>query len=154
KVQEAVRRIFTLYFELGSFRKVVNYLRQHELLFPHRTRDGIKWGPIRASHLAALLRNPNYTGRYVFRRYKITAATDLRPRRTEYRPVDDWVTVEDHHEPYITREQWESLEAARRARKATARPHIGKGPALLQGLVRCSQCDRWMMVHYSGRNER
>lgn len=154
KVQEAVRRIFHLYVELGSLGKVVNYLRQHALLFPHRRRDGITWGPIRRSQLEAMLRNPNYTDRYAFRRFKITAETEQGPRKMENRPKDDWVIVEGHHDPYLSVEQWEALKAARMARRSSVRPHIGKGPALLQGLICCPECGGWMKVHYSGQNER
>jgi hypothetical protein len=89
----------------------------------------------------------------VFRRFKITSATERAPRKMEHRPADHWVIVDGHHDPYLSVDQWEAIEAARKARQSRVRPHIGKGPALLQGLICCPECGRWMKVHYSGQNE-
>ena len=42
-VAKAVRRLFTLFLELGSLGKVKRYLRDHNELFPHRVGNDIVW---------------------------------------------------------------------------------------------------------------
>jgi DNA invertase Pin-like site-specific DNA recombinase len=71
RVQAAVRRIFELYLELRSIKKVVRFTREHRLEFPSRWRGHLRWrlGAAR-SQVVAILKNPNYTSDYVFRRTK------------------------------------------------------------------------------------
>jgi DNA invertase Pin-like site-specific DNA recombinase len=69
RVREAVRRVFDLYLELRSLKKVVRFMLQHRLEFPRRCRGQLRWEVgIARSQLAAILHNPLYTGDYIFRR--------------------------------------------------------------------------------------
>jgi DNA invertase Pin-like site-specific DNA recombinase len=152
KVQEVVRRVFTAYLELGSLGKVMKYFRQTRSEFPTRIRGELTLAPVRRTRLEQIIRNPAYTGDYVFRRFKITSAAGGRPRKTQVRRPDEWVKIENHHPAYVTREEWKAIETVRVANRPSVRPHVGKGPALLQGVTRCGECDRWMKIHYCGRN--
>jgi site-specific DNA recombinase len=69
RVQAAVRRIFELYLELKSLKKVVRFTRENRLEFPSRWRGQLRWIiGIKRSQLVSMLKNPNYTGDYIFRR--------------------------------------------------------------------------------------
>jgi DNA invertase Pin-like site-specific DNA recombinase len=154
QVRDAVAGVFSAYLELRSVGKLIRYWRQNNLRFPRRRHGEVGWGAIRRPTIEHMLRDLVYTGDYIFRRFKITAATSTTPRKTENRPSDEWIVYRDHHEGYVTQEQWHQIETIRSSNRVTVRPIVGKGPALVQGLVCCGSCGRWMKVHYSGQNER
>src|SRR5262249_59503208 len=52
---------------------------------------------------------------------------------------------------YVTREEWDSIRTMLAAQRPAARPAVGRGDALLQGLLRCGVCDRWMQTRYWSR---
>src|SRR6266545_2173351 len=71
-------------------------------------------------------------------------------KRLEPRPRADWVEYRDHHPAYVTREVWETIQAILAGRRPSVRPPLGKGAALLQGLLWCAKCDRWMRTVSDG----
>jgi DNA invertase Pin-like site-specific DNA recombinase len=156
KVQEAIESVFRLYQTLGSLGKVVRYLRAHHLEFPRRYRGLVKWGPLDSALLDNLLRNPTYAGDYVFLRHRSRARAVSRSdqRGHRVRPASEWIVAPDHHEPYVSREVWQHVQDALARRRPGSRPMLGKGTALLQGLIRCGECHRWMRTHYWGRQGR
>jgi DNA invertase Pin-like site-specific DNA recombinase len=101
RVREAVSRLFDLYLDLGSLGKVVEYLRREALLFPKRRGTVVAWGPIDPTRLHSILKNPVYTGDYIFGRYNSRPTSEEESR---LRPQSEWITVSDHHEPYVARE--------------------------------------------------
>ena len=152
KVQEAVRRVFDLYLQRGSLGKVMRYLREHRLLFPRRVVGEVVWEPLGRSQLANILKNPNYVGDYVFQRVKTARAADRERIRTRARPESEWIVTPGHHESYVTREEWGSIQAMSAAQRPAVRPAVGRGDALLQGLLRCGLCDRWIHTRYWSRH--
>jgi len=151
-VQEAIRRVFDLYLETGSTGNVVRYMRRHNLRLPRRRGAEVSWQLPSRSQIAAILANPNYTGAYVFQRTKrVTNARAASGQRMVLRPQADWVTAPDHHEPYVTQAEWQAIQTALASRRPRVQPPVGRGYALLQGLVRCSQCKRWLTTRYQAR---
>jgi excisionase family DNA binding protein len=75
-------------------------------------------------------------------------------KRVRSRPPEEWhVLIRDHHEGYIS---WEEYERNQRQLAANRRSS-GPGPpregwSLLQGLVLCGQCGRQMTVRYGNRH--
>jgi hypothetical protein len=67
---------------------------------------------------------------------------------TRLRAESEWITAKNHHEPYITHSEWQRIQDALKAGQPTARPPAGKGGGLLQGLVWCGRCARWMHTVY------
>jgi DNA invertase Pin-like site-specific DNA recombinase len=151
KVQEAVRRVFDLYLQRGSLGKVMGYLREHRLLFPRRVVGEVVWEPLGRSQLANILKNPNYVGDYVFQRVKTAPVADRGRIRTHARPESEWIVTPGHHESYVTREEWDRIQAMSAAQRPAVRPAVGKGDALLQGLLRCGRCERWIHTRYWSR---
>jgi DNA invertase Pin-like site-specific DNA recombinase len=151
KVQDAVQRLFDLYQSLGSIGNVLRYMRRNALLFPHRRRGEIVWPPPVRSHVAQILRNPAYTGDYVFRHPWTPGLTKTRWRRIPSPSGSESITVPAHHEPYINHQEWQAIQASLTSRRPTVRPPVGRGPALLQGLLWCARCQRWMQTVYHDR---
>jgi hypothetical protein len=74
-------------------------------------------------------------------------------------PIDEWqVLIHDHHAAYIS---WEEFLQIRTQLESNAGMHSSykrgaakRGPALLQGLLRCARCGRKLRVAYAGTGGR
>lgn len=153
-VQDAILRVFDLYPKLGSLGKIVAYFREHGLEFPRRSRGHVRWRPVDAALLHSVLRNPTYAGDYVFLRRQSKKRTGATGVTVKFRSPNEWIVKRDHHEAYLPREAWQRIQEMLASRRPILRPLIGKGHALLQGLLRCGAdgCNRWMKTQYWGRD--
>ncbi|RWN48066.1 recombinase family protein [Mesorhizobium sp.] len=162
EVQARLRLIFDKFRELGTARRVMRYLRTHDLRVPVRPLRGpapheLVWRDATIAHVHHILHNPAYAGAYVYGRRRINAVRQGpgSDRATSKVAIDDWeVCIKDAHPGYIN---WEEFMAnQRRLANNTNRYEAGhrgaprKGIALLQGLAVCGQCGRRMTVRYSG----
>jgi DNA invertase Pin-like site-specific DNA recombinase len=152
-VQDAILRVFDLYPKLGSLGKIVRYFREHGLEFPRRTRGQLRWGPIDAALLHAVLHNPAYCGDYVVFRRQTKRRSDGVGVIVKFRPPSQWIETRDHHAAYLSREAWQRIQDLLASRRPKLRPLVGKGKALFQGLLRCAVdgCGRRMKTQYWGR---
>ena len=161
QVQEAIRGIFQKFRELGSIRQVLLWYRNEQLSIPTLSRRSgykkVEWSlPVYPS-LLSMLKNPLYTGAFVYDRHAPPWSNGrARKTRGHPRPPQQWeVFIPDHHEGYITWEQYmqnqEQIEAnagwSGRLQRATGAPK--SGPALLAGLMRCGVCGRPLHVKYT-----
>lgn len=118
----------------------------------------IEWKEPDSKSLLRLFRNPAYAGTYVIGQKK--SIEKLLPdgqicKQTVRLPMDQWSRViHDHHEPYISWEQF-TKNYYRLQRKTTnhdpARQAVGKGEALLSGLLRCRRCGYGPYVRYNAK---
>jgi DNA invertase Pin-like site-specific DNA recombinase len=152
EVQKIISQIFQLALTLHSIGAVVEYMQTHKLRFPRRHRGALTWGPPSRARLHSVLTNPRYTSDYVYQQVRIIPGPDGTSRRIEPRPDSEWTVSEGHHDAYVTKEDWRLITAALAARRPTVRPIVGKGAALLQGLLRCGECQRWLRTQYSARD--
>ena len=148
RVQKAIRLVFERALQLGSVGAVVHYMRQHNLRFPRRRRGQLTWDFPSRARVYSVLTNPLYTGTYAYGRVRILPGTGAAARDIERRPEAEWISTPAHHEPYATLEEWSTISAQLAARRPTVQPIVGKGGALLQGLVRCGQCARRLQTKY------
>jgi DNA invertase Pin-like site-specific DNA recombinase len=152
EVRKIIGQVFQLALTLRSIGAVVEHMQTHHLRFPRRHRGVLTWGPPSRPRLHSVLTNPRYTSDYVYQQVRIIAGTDGASRRIEPRPEAEWTVSEGHHEAYVTKEDWRLITAALAARRPAVRPIVGKGDALLQGLLRCGECQRWLRTEYSVRD--
>jgi DNA invertase Pin-like site-specific DNA recombinase len=153
-IREAVDRVFRLALEYRSLRETHRNYRKRYGVFPMRRRGAIEWFPLNSSTLSAMLANPNYCGDYVFNRRRSMVHPTTGKQRLVTRPRSEWVISRDHHEPYISRQEWEALQESLAAARPAVRPPRGKGPAIAQGLIRCGLCSRWLLTQYQSRDRR
>ena len=161
-VVHAIVTVFEKLDELGSARQVFAWWRDQGLKYPVRRlrsrRHPVVWlAPTYAMFLRTL-HNPIYTGAYVFGRSKsVRCLDDEGVVRTRAQRVkrDDWpVVIYDHHDAYISYDQFVRNEA--RLQENVTMRSVGKngpareGAALLQGLVLCGHCGRRMSLSYGG----
>lgn len=165
-VAHAIRTVFAKFDELGSVRQVWVWWREQGLKLPVRRIEPrahpVVWTAPAYRTLLNLLHHPIYAGAYVFGRSETVRELQggeghaLRVRRI-LRTRGPWpVLIQDHHEAYISFEQYLANQEriagneAMRVQSDEGRGPAREGRALLQGVVRCGHCGRRMLVSYGG----
>ncbi len=166
QVQHAIRQVFTKFFEVGSVRQVLLWYREQALALPkNRPTTGgkeIEWKVPTYTRLLLILKNPVYAGAFVYGRKRCrTVITNGRARKTSGHevPREEWeVFIPDHHEGYITWEDYLRIETQLKENSGMrGKMNHGaakSGAALLAGLLRCARCGRKLHVAYSGNHGR
>lgn len=162
QIQDSVRLVFATYARVGTAHGVVKHFRSNGLLFPKgrdQKQGGGHWGPLAVRQVLSMLRNPRYTGAYVFGRIRSRKQPDGATKKW-FVPREEWLTlIRDAHAGYLS---WEEYDGnLRRLRECAlaygADRHHGpprEGPALLQGRVVCGRCGSRMSVRYAHRASR
>ena len=147
--QEAITGIFRKFRELGSVRQVLLWYRDEKLLIPSLSRESghrkVIWIEPIYPRIFGLLKNPTYAGVFVWgRNHTRTSIVDGRAHKTRghARPLEQWeVTIPNHHEGYITWEEFMRNQqqiranAGWNARMGSTNGAVRNGPALLAGLL-------------------
>ena len=163
QIQEAIADIFRKFRELGSVRQVMLWYREEKLPIPVLSRESgnrkVVWAEPVYPTIFGILKNPTYAGVFVWgRKQTRTSIVEGRARKTRghARPQEQWeVVIPDHHEGYITWEEFmrnqEQIRsnAGWNARMGQNRGAARNGPALLAGLLRCGRCGRALQVTYT-----
>jgi DNA invertase Pin-like site-specific DNA recombinase len=159
QVRTAVEDLFAEFARTGSAFGVVGAFDATGRLFPQRAWGGawagrLRWGRLTHTRVLQALRNPAYAGAYAygrtFDRRRVTPDGEVRVARRK-RARSDWlVVIHDHHEGYITWQQFLDNEAKLAANHthAGARP-VREGLALCQGILFCGGCGRHMSPRYN-----
>jgi len=164
EVRGAVQLVFTLFRETGSAYAVVRRFAQSGLRFPRRAYGGawagkLIWGRLTHSRVLGLLKNPSYAGTYVFGRYQYVKSVSIDGevrKNMRAMPTPDWrVHLPDHHEGYITVEEFEQNQQRLARNRTNSEGTVlsgaaREGLALLQGLLMCGSCGRALTVRYRG----
>ncbi len=159
-IRETIALVFTKFAELGSARQVSVYLAEQGIRLPHRrvNDDSVSWRPAIFSAVHGILTTPSYAGVYGYGQSRLERRLDEAARiqkRVVRVPMNEWaVLIPEHHEGYISFEQFQAnqqrLRANWRAPRGEAGGAVREGPALLQGLLRCGRCGRKMQITYTG----
>lgn len=162
-VQHAVRAVFARFAIEPSAYAVVRWANTTGLMFPARASgdDGtgeVRWSPLTGSRLCNVLRNPIYTGTYVYGRQpnkKVIVDGQIRVKRNlSTEPHEWWAKLDDRHPAYIDWETYvankkklrDNLSLPKHATGTTGAPR--EGAALLTGLLLCGRCGRRMRTDY------
>jgi DNA invertase Pin-like site-specific DNA recombinase len=164
RVRDALQLVFAKFAEFQSARQVHIWLRDEGIELPVKSRDGeargIVWRLPAYNIVHNILTNPIYAGAYAFGRTTSKVSVEhgrKRVRRGVHRPMAEWdVLIKDHHEAYIT---WDEFERNQRViannatgkGSATVKGAVRCGELLLPGLLRCGHCGRKLHVSYSGK---
>ena len=140
-----VRRIFQMRCEGEGFRRIALALNEEGVLPPREYhcrcagkagspwRENGKWGSVTVS---GLLRNEAYIGNMVQHKSEVFSYKD---RRMTAVPKEEWIRVENTHEPIISMDVWEQC---RRMDRGTVHPRQNsmKETSLFSGLLYCADC--------------
>lgn len=165
QVQHAIEAVFRKFAELGSARQTLLYFRDENLVLPEVVRgtagEEILWRLPSQSRIQQMLRNPCYAGALVYGRTASRTVGGVQhpqhpgPPARAKRAIEEWkVLLRDHHEGYITWEQYlhhQRVLEANVARGEGRSPGAARsGAALLSGVLRCGRCGRKLFVVYAG----
>jgi DNA invertase Pin-like site-specific DNA recombinase len=164
EVRGAVSLVFRLFRQTGTAFAVMQRFAESGLRFPKRSYGGawngkLIWGRLTHSRVLGMLKNPSYAGRYVFGRYQyrreINPAGEVQKRMHPVAMADWRVSLPEHHEGYITWEEFLKNQERLEKNRTNGEEMILNGPAregmaLLQGLLLCGQCGRTLTVRYTG----
>lgn len=164
QVRSSLELVFDYFQQCGSAYGVSQRFANEKLDFPKRSYGGtwagkLKWGRLTDARVTSIVKNPSYAGVYAFGRYRsikeILENGEVRSR-ISCMPEENWlVNLRDHHEGYISFEQYtNNLEQLARNR-TNAKEMVLSGPAreglaLLQGLLVCGGCGRRLTPRYKG----
>jgi DNA invertase Pin-like site-specific DNA recombinase len=157
-VQRAVRLVFERFRIDGSAHAGMRYLGRQDLQMPalDKTTGTVHWVIPSFSRVRDILRNPVYTGAYVFgRRSSRVGLVDGKIRRRIQRlPESAWKTcLRDHHPADISWEEfWANQRKLRGNRRSGSPGAPREGSARLSGLAICGRCGRRMIASY-GRDD-
>jgi excisionase family DNA binding protein len=161
RIQQAIHLVFAKMTELGSARQVLLWFRREKVCLPAKVEGPghhVIWKLPVYNTIHHMVQNAMYAGAYVFGKTESrTKIVDGRTRKTvgHPKPQESWtVLIRDHHQGYISWEQYERNRAmivANSNLKWGASRKAGRGGrSLLAGLLRCRRCGRMLQVAYSG----
>lgn len=164
QVREVVELLFQVFANKRSAYGVTQYFGKQQIDFPKRAYGGVWngkviWGKLTYRRALALLKNPSYTGAYVYGRYKVEkslSADGTFTSRIKQQPRENWeVLIQDHHPSYISWQTYiQNQDILRNNQTNGARTLVTsaarEGKALLHGLLICSKCGRRLTVRYTG----
>ncbi len=161
QVCAAIDLVFNRFAVLETMHQTHLSLAEDDVLIPVRVAHGkgSEWKQPSSGQIQRMLTNPIYAGAYVYgrRQTEETVGSDLKPKkRLKQVPMEAWhVLIKDHHDGYISWEQFEKIqERIRSNRRGIAGPGAPReGDSLLQGLVVCGRCGRRMSIAY-GKDSR
>jgi hypothetical protein len=147
QIQAAIQSVFQKFRELGSARQTLLYFRDALIRLPEVVRGTagheVAWRLPTQSRIHQILRNPQYAGAFAYGRTGMTTTvTDGRMHTTRRRKSSEAWTVflQDHHEGYITWDEYRSiqhvLETNVARREATQSGAARRGVALRVAPVR------------------
>lgn len=153
EVAPIVVRIFEMRAKGMSPRKIANILNSENVLTPNDYRimkTGIN-GVVNSTHLwctsvlRCLLDNQAYIGNLAQHR---VSSISYKNHKTQRREKDDWIVIENAHEPIISRELWDKVkevEASVANGKPTKRGYMHP----LSGLMFCADCGAKMRLGWN-----
>ena len=163
RVQKTLDLVFSRFREHSSVRQVCLQMIHDGVEIPvvvyskfgHQT----EWRKARYSRILRMLKNPAYAGAYVrgrlATRTKVIDGQIVKTRGHEV-PMGDWdIIIKDHHEAYISWNEFEKNQKTMtqncKAMGESAKGAVGRGSALLAGLLRCRRCGLKLHTSYSGK---
>lgn len=166
EIQHVVQLVFDAFKLRGTAFGVVQYFIENKIKFPKKSYGGVWdgkliWSEISYGRVIKLLKNPIYSGTYVYGRHKyqkqLSEQGAVQIKEISL-PLSSWgIVLENHHDGYITWEQYLenqiTLEKNRTNVEATMTSGITReGAALLQGLLVCGTCGCRLTPCYAGNN--
>jgi excisionase family DNA binding protein len=162
RIREALDLVFRKFDEIGSVRQVALWLRQEGVQLPTVARGAlgriVEWRLPRYNSVHRILTNPVYGGAYVFGRTASRTVMEAGRKVVKVgvrrRPEEWGVLIPDHHEGYITWQQYERNQRLigdnANMKGAMVPGSVRNGGGLLVGLLRCGHCGRKLTVQHNG----
>jgi DNA invertase Pin-like site-specific DNA recombinase len=163
RIREALDLAFRKFAEFGSVRQVTLWLIDESVKMPVTVYGAqgrvVEWRAPRYNTIHRLLTNPIYAGAYAFGRTGSQTSVEA-GRKTIKRGIrrapNAWeVLLRDHHEGYISWEEYErnqqTIGSNANMKGEMVKGSVRNGGGLLVGLLRCGRCGRKLRILHNGR---
>ena len=163
RIREAIDLAFRKFTEFGSVRQVTLWLIDESVKMPVTVYGAqgrvVEWRAPRYNTIHRLLTNPIYAGAYAFGRTGSQTSVEAGRKaikRGIRRAPDAWeVLLRDHHEGYISWEEYErnqqTIGGNANMKGEMVKGSVRNGGGLLVGLLRCGRCGRKLRILHNGR---
>lgn len=149
---DIVREVFQLFADGVGYVRMTKILRERKILNPmayfnqnnpdyfksEYWRKPFDW---HATSVRSILMNQAYIGNCVFGRTKVKGFFD---KTRIHAPKEEWIIVENTHEPIISRELWDTVQQLMKSRR---RENCKGEVQMFAGLVKCSKCGSSLNVN-------
>ena len=153
EVAPIVRRIFEMRAQGLTPRKIADVLNAEKVLTPNDYRlskTGVTTVPAslhlwNTSVLRTLLDNPAYIGTLAQHR---TTTISYKNHKWQRRPKEDWIVIENAHEPIISKVLWDRVKEVE-ASVSNGKPTKRGFTHPLSGLLFCADCGQKMRLGWN-----
>ena len=146
-VADNVKLIFDMYIQGFSQSQIANKLNDMQELTPKEYKGQKSvMGKWTQDTISRILSDPFYTGKMIINKSK----SNIKTKKRKKTPREDWIFVENTHEPIICQEKFEKVEDIRN--KKFSKPKV-KYEYLLKDLVYCWHCNAKMQYKYRSRTK-
>jgi DNA invertase Pin-like site-specific DNA recombinase len=146
---DVVRFLFAEYDKGATLYALADELRRRGVSSP---RGNAQWT---RSVIQRILTNRRYVGDYVWgvrpsgKRHRYAKdgfrTTPRARKKQDVNPAEQWLVLPDAHEPLVSREQFQRVQARLAGNRAWTTPHRNGGDFTLSRLVVCGHCGAFMV---------
>lgn len=139
-----VKEIFELYTKDWGYQKIATYLNKKGIPTPSQARNftnakqATNW---KAQHIVRILKDRRYIGDYIG---GYTEKVSFKSKKTKIKAQDEWIIIENHHEPIIDKKLFEKVQKIRKERSRkqynTSFRLIEAENNVYSGLLYCGRC--------------
>lgn len=155
---QVVKRIFRLASEGVGYNKMAKIFREEKVLTPiayfnlnnpdyfksDYWRKEFDW---HVTSIRAILNNEVYLGKLVYGKQRNKS---MKSKEKVRNPKEDWIVVENFHEPIITQELWDTVHKILNAKH---RPAKAGEVQMFAGLLYCSDCGHCLTYSQKQRKD-
>jgi DNA invertase Pin-like site-specific DNA recombinase len=149
--KDIIRTIFDTCFQTRAIHRTVVALRKAGVQILSRHGEQVSFKKPTIDRVRKILLHPAYAGIYVYGRTQSQPGAPVLPNGQSKRmkvPEELWVKNLNHHPAYVSQEQQEEIKAILSQNRFDRPDRPGRGPAILQGLLRCAVCNNSLGVTY------
>ena len=154
EVTPIIQKIFTLFLQGHGAQNIATTLNKEEAVNPIARLKAVnpdmfkapKWNKTfywRASTIKGILRNMVYLGHMVNCKLR---SQSFKSKRQVSNEKEDWIIVENTHEPIISKEVWDEAQKMLEFRR---RPTKQGEPHIFSGLLKCPDCGSSFVLTYN-----
>jgi hypothetical protein len=151
EAEATIRLVIETFWQTRSAHATVRALAKAGIQIPYRDRQRICFRKPSVCRVLRILKNLNYSGTYFYGKTQSHPGGPTLPNGQSQRikvPEEKWIKIFDHHPAYMTKEQQEEIKSILNKNQYLNRDRPGKGPAPMQGLLRCGRCGANLSVTY------
>jgi DNA invertase Pin-like site-specific DNA recombinase len=153
--KDTIKLIIETFWQTRSIRGTVKALIKAAVQIPSRRGQTLYFKKPTIGRVTRILQNPAYAGTYVYGKTQSQPGGSVLASGHSKRimaPEERWVKTLNHHPAYMSLEEQEEIKSILKKNNFVRRDRAGHGPALSQGLLRCTVCNGSLSVSYHRNN--